>query len=411
MTSNTRALAAVAAVAIGASVACTAPARQAPRTAPPGIPPRSAAASAVSNHPWRPVHKGGVSLSNGVYTRDDDDLVVDTPLPIVLRRTYNSGDRFPRRFGLDTSHAGEWWLRGDSDPRVPWAELILSTGSRIRFARISPGDTRDGAVLRHDSTPTEFNGALLSWTGSRWEMRFRDGSAAWFKSCEKAAEVCSLVERADGDGHRIEYVRDQSGTLLRMESEGQSIAFDYDESRRIVRAYDTSQRAVSYVYDDRGRLVRATGTDGVVRRYDYDEDNHLVGVREPGRILQNWFDEAGRLVKQVVKDSEQDDHPYVATVRYVVEGGTVVESDFDEGDGLIIERYNTQHYVVSETLDADGPAPIVFAYHLDPVSNWSIGTTMSCVGPAGPVTQMTPIEPGDNGAKDALVRESCTRHR
>jgi hypothetical protein len=38
--------------------------------------------------------------------------------------------------------------------------------------------------------------------GSRWEMRFRDGSAAWFKSCEKPAEVCSLVERADGDGRR-----------------------------------------------------------------------------------------------------------------------------------------------------------------------------------------------------------------
>ena len=66
MTSNTRALAAVAAVAISASMACTTPARQAPRTAPPGIPPRSAGASAVSNHPWRPVHKGGVSLSNGV---------------------------------------------------------------------------------------------------------------------------------------------------------------------------------------------------------------------------------------------------------------------------------------------------------------------------------------------------------
>ena len=48
-----------------------------------------------------------------------------------------------------------------------------------------------------------------------------------------------------------------------------------------------------------------------------------------------------------------------------MEGGTVVESDFDEGDGLIIERYNTHHYVVSETLDADGRVPIVFAYNLD----------------------------------------------
>jgi YD repeat-containing protein len=299
------------------------------------------------------------------------------------------------------------WIRGDSDPRIPWGELILATGARIRFVRISSGDTQDGAVLRHDGTPTEFYGALLSWTGSRWEMRFRDGSLWSFLDCQKDKGVCSLVERSDPDGHRIEYVRDPSGTLLRMESEGHSIAFDYDDHKRIVRAYDTSQRAVSYVYDDRGRLVRATGTDGIVRSYAYDEGNHLVGVREPGRILQNWFDEAGRWVKQVMKDSEQDDHPYVATVRYLVEGDSIVETDFDDGDGLLVERYNARHYVVSETRDADGPAPIVFTYHLDPVSNVSIGLTMSCVGPAGPVTRTAPIASTDDGAKEALFRQNC----
>ena len=31
---------------------------------------------------------------------------------------------------------------------------------------------------------------------------------------KKAPEVCSLVERADGDGHRIEYVRDLVGHAL-----------------------------------------------------------------------------------------------------------------------------------------------------------------------------------------------------
>ena len=84
----------------------------------------------------------------------------------------------------------------------------LNSSSRpaggIRFERISPGGTQDGAVLRHDSTPTEFNGALLSWTGVRWEMRLRDGSHLSFRDCEKDKEVCSLVERRDQDGHRIE---------------------------------------------------------------------------------------------------------------------------------------------------------------------------------------------------------------
>jgi len=82
-------------------------------------------------------------------------------------------------------------------------------------------------------------------------------------------------------------------------------------------------------------------------------------------------------VKQVVKDSEQDDDPYVATARYVVESGSIVESDFNDGDSLTIKRYNPHHYIVSETLDADGQAPIVFAYNVDPVSNVSTGVKMS----------------------------------
>ena len=191
-----------------------------------------------------------------------------------------------------------------------------------------------------------------------------------------------------------------------MESEGQSIAFDYDDQKRIVRASDTLQHAVSYAYDDQGRLAGATGSDGIVRSYDYDEGNHLIGIREPGRILQNSFDEAGRWVKQVIRDSEQDHRPYVATVRYVVEGQSIVESDFDEGDGLIVERYNARHYVVSETRDADGQAPIAFAFNLDPVSNASIDLTMSCVGPSGPVTRTAPIASSDDaGERSAVATE------
>jgi YD repeat-containing protein len=412
MKSTSRVLIAVTVAAISGSVACTT-ATTATRHMRPDPPDeklvRSVEASAVAHQPWRPLHKGGSDLSTGVYIRDDDDLIVNTPFPIVLRRTYNSGDGFSRQFGQDATHAGEWWLFGDGNPRIPWADLILPTGGRIHFVRISPGNTQVGAVLRHDSTPTEFNGALLSWTGSLWEMRFRDGSTASFLDCQTDKEVCSLVERRDPDGHRIEYVRDRSGRLLRMESEGQSIAFDYDDHKRIIRAYDTSQREVSYTYDDRGRLVRVTGTERIVREYDYDERSLLVGVREPGRILQNWFDEAGRWVKQVVKRSEHDEDPYVATARYVVKGDLIIESDFDAGDGLLVERYNTDHYVISETLDADGPAPIVFAYNLDPVTNVSKGGTMSCVGPSGPVTRTAQIAAKDNGAKEALMHESCLR--
>jgi hypothetical protein len=114
----------------------------------------------------------------------------------------------------------------------------------------------------------------------------------------------------------------------------------------------------------------------------------------------------------VVKGSEDDAETYVATVRYVIEGGSIVESDFDEGGGLEVSRYNSRHYTVSETLDADGPAPIVFTYNLDPVSNASNGATMSCLGPSGPMTRAVQVAAVDaDGAKDTLIRESCLPRR
>src|SRR5437762_11446906 len=98
-------------VALVALMACTIRNPQPSTARPPSVQPAN-----VPHAAWRPLHKGGVDLSTGVYVREDDDLVVDTPLPIVLRRTYNSLDGHPRQFGADTTHPGEWWIHGNSDP-------------------------------------------------------------------------------------------------------------------------------------------------------------------------------------------------------------------------------------------------------------------------------------------------------
>ncbi len=389
-------------VVCSALAACSATNRSAPA-------PTAMAVRRNVPHPhWQPKHKGGADLSTGVYVREDDDLVVDTPFPIVLRRTYNSLDGHPRQFGADTTHPGEWWIYGDGDPSVPWGDLILADGGRIHFVRTSPGRTREGAILRHDATPTEFNGALLVWTGSLWEMRFVDGSTASFLDCRGKRTACSLVERHDPDGHRIAYVRDPAGTLLRMEAEGQAITFDYDDHKRIVRARDTLGRDMKYTYDDRGRLVRAAGSDDVIRTYEYNDQDKMTAVREPGRILTNSYDENGRWTGQVVKASETDDDPYVASARYVVENGSIVRSDFDEGASVAVVHYNPQHYILSETFDAHSASPIAFVYDRDPVSNAVREVTLSCAGPSGMVIRPVPLSSANDDAGKAMaVRENC----
>jgi YD repeat-containing protein len=392
-----------------ATVACSSGAGRRPAASPTAgarlqpAPPATRAAA-------RPLHRGHLDISTGLYNREDEDLVVPTPLPMVLRRTYLSGDRQSRHFGVGTTHPGEWYLYGDNDPGVPWGDLILADGGRIHFTRISSGTSQADAVLRHEGTPTEFDRAQLQWDGTHWVMQLRDGGRARFLDCQREHEVCSLVERSDAHGNRIVYVRDAAGRLTRMESAGQSINFDYDERGRIAGAYDSSQNAVAYKYDGLGRLVRATASDGTVRDYAYNDRDEMTQVREPGRVVANWFDESGRLAEQVVNVSGVDD-PYVMTFAYGVAGTSVVKTDVGEDDGTRSSyRFNGSHYVVSETLDADGPAPVILTYHNEESTNSASEVTLSCRGRTGPVSRTMPLGARlEDPARDALIRAECVQ--
>jgi YD repeat-containing protein len=237
-------------------------------------------------------------------------------------------------------------------------------------------------------------------------MRLRDGSTASFFDCHAQTRPCSLVERRDRDGHTIAFARDASGLLLKMESEGKSIAFDYDDRKRIVRAYDTAKNEVIYKYDDDGRLIRATTSDGTVRKYEYDSRNYLIRIEEPTRVIENRFDESGRWIHQVVKFPGDDPDPYIADAQYVVENGAVVESRFDDGAGLKVDRYNSQHYMISETLFADSATPVTFRYSLDS-SNASKAATLSCTGSTGPIAREVLLPARDDEAKFEAVRANC----
>jgi len=351
-----------------------------------------------------------------LYIREDDDLVVTAPMPIVLRRTYLSGDRRSRQFGVGTTHPGEWYLHGDGDPRVSWAELILENGARIHFDRISSGDSQANAVLWHDSTPTEFNGSYLGWDGTQWALRFRDGALAFFQDCQGPTDRCSLLDQWDSKGNHLTYTRDAAGRLVKMESGNQSITLDYDDHRRIVAAHDTQGRSVTYGYDEGGRLTRTTGWDRIVRAYAYNSKDELIGVQEPGRAIENAFDESGRLANQIVRWPDGDE-PYTASLTYVVEGGAVVQTDFTENGFRTRYRFNKHHYILSSTVDVGEPSQVTVNYNRNETTSFSSDVTISCAGPEGAVTRTTPLPAGlspllEDPIQEELIRQQCvTRDR
>jgi hypothetical protein len=149
-----------------------------------------------------PLHKGAVDLATGLYTREDEDLVVSGTPPLVFRRTYLSRDRVSRHFGVGTTHNGELYLRGDG-VLFQWVELILATGTRIRFERTSWGISFFNAVYEHNTSAGGWLHARLGWVGDSWALRRTDGVVMRFQACGPGlAPICSIVEERDADGAR-----------------------------------------------------------------------------------------------------------------------------------------------------------------------------------------------------------------
>jgi YD repeat-containing protein len=340
---------------------------------------------------YEPLHKGGIDPSTGLYTREDEDIVVFDTLPLVLRRTYLAGDRVSRQFGVGGTHPGDWYLIGDG-ATYQWAELILSTGGRIHFDRTSPSTSGVDPVFEHRSTPTEFFGSQLRRDPAGWALRFTDGRVAVFKRCPPGtSEVCSIMQMRDANGHRIDYLRDGSGLLRKMQGDTHSIAFEYDAARRIVVARDSLEHVVRYTYDAGGHLVRVLTSDGNVRAYTYGARGEMLTIDEPGWRIENEYDGAGRVVRQTTRFPGDDD-PAVISLAYTVRDGSVVHTHIVEYDGTHTRQsYNRHHYLLAEIFDADGFDPISVSYDRNETTNLTSAVSIQCRGASGPVALTVPI--------------------
>lgn len=354
---------------------------------------------------YEPLHQGHVDVSTGLYIREDEDFVLTETPGFIWRRTYLSGDHVLRQFGIGATHNAEWYLIGDP-AQFRWAELILEDGGRIHFDRLTPGSSYQNAVFGHNGTPTSFYGAMLGWVGFAWALRVRDGSVLTFQACDAdSTSVCSLVQIRDSDGHRVSFNRNSSGRVQRVDTGRQYLAFEYDERQRVVKVSDNQQRVVSYAYDAAGRLIRAT-SGKVVRSYEYDAEDHLTTVDEPGRRIENRYDNGGRLIHQTVHRVDRPD--YVEAFAYTVQGDDVIGTDVTEDNETRTRyRFNPRRYVISESYEASGRAPVTVLF--DRGSGEFVQTlTVKCMKYGRPVTETLTVRSGDvEGTKAQLIEDNC----
>ena len=368
---------------------------------------------------YRPLHKGRVDISTGLYVREDEDVIMRRTPPFRLTRTYLSGDHVSRQFGVGTTNNAEWYLIPGDAARFQWADLILADGGRIRFDRTSRETSYEGAPFLHTTTPTAFYGAQLGWTGRNWVMRFSDGGLATFQGCSAIGNsVCSLIELRDDDGHTLRFRRDRTGRLTAIESPSERATFEYDSDNRIIAVNGDDSARVDYSYDSRGRLIRVHSAAGVTREYTYGPRNEMLTIREPGWFIENTYDNDLRVIRQstLLDASEGRNAPeeWLISMAYTIVDNAVIQTDVTEYDRThTVHRFNSRHYPEFEIRDATGANPVLLSIDRDPSGQFVSGLTVRCTVNGRRVTRSESKIDGvsEEQIKETLIAEACLTPR
>lgn len=310
-----------------------------------------------------------VDCYTGLFLLQRTDLSLPGAIPISVTRTYRPRDTVSRAFGIGVNHLYDIFTIGDTWPYT-YQELILPDGGRVRFERTSPGTSFGDAVYEHTSSPTEFQGAVISYTGGRWRLRMKNGVEMYFADCEgcTSSRAAALLEYRDRWSNRITLQRDSNRNLTRIGTpDGRTIDLTYDASNRVIEARDNSDRVVTYQYDASGRLWKVTDPEGGVEEYDYDTSNRMTSVKKPNgtTMVTNVYDANGRVTRQTLADGGVYQFAYTLDT-----SGRVTQTDITDPRGNVRRiAFNAHGYVTSETFALGKPEQQTTTFERDAATN------------------------------------------
>jgi YD repeat-containing protein len=287
-----------------------------------------------------PIDEFQVDLHLGIFVLRQTDLFVSDVMPLALTRTYRGWDydESEREFGAGANHPYDICPTMTRFPYT-YMDLVLEDSRQIHFPRVSKGTGYADAVFRHADTSSEFYGAQMAWNGNGWTLDFRDGRRLLFPEAYYAKTFAqgAPFEMQDGEGHRIQFKRDEQRRLRQLTApSGYTITFKYDEADRIVEAIDDAGNLRKYSYDLTGHLKSVSDASNLIYRFEYAPLLHLAGY-DP-YLMTAIFDRRGLLLRNIYNDSD---------------GGRVSEQRLANGD---VYRY-AYVFVKEEIVETivDGP--------------------------------------------------------
>jgi RHS repeat-associated protein len=310
-----------------------------------------------------------VDLSTGLFVFNKTDLALPDTLPISISRTYRPQDNVSRAFGIGSTHAYEMFLWSINNYQE--TDLILPDGGRIHYVRISPGTSWGDAIYENTTTPGVFHKSRISWNGSGWDLKLKDGSVYVFP------EFQPLQSIRDRYGNRLTITRSNGAITQITSPNGRWVQFTYDGSSRITQVKDNIGRTVNYVYDASGRLWKVTDPKNGVTEYTYDTSNRMRTIKDARQIvyLTNEYDANGRVFRQTQADTSTFQFTYTTDA-----GGKITQTDVTDPRGKIRRvTFNASGYTSTDTAAFGLPEQQTTTYVRDPATN----KILSIIDPAG----------------------------
>jgi YD repeat-containing protein len=283
-----------------------------------------------------------VDLWTGLFVLEKTDLFLPDVVPIRLTRTYRPGDTVSRAFGIGSAHDYEIFLTGALFS-FSFVDLILPDGGRVHYDRVSSGTGFTDAVFEHTSTPSLFYKSRISWNGSGWDLRLKNGTVYVF-----GRHSGLLLGITDRFGNKISISRTigENGDITQITSPNDRwVQFTYD-TNRITRVTDHTGRSVNYTYDASGRLSTVTDPNGGITRYTYDASHRMLTLQDPRDIvfLTNEYDANGRVKKQTQADNTTFQFSYTTDAN-----GKVIQTDVTDTRGATRRvTFNSNGYPLSD---------------------------------------------------------------
>ncbi|MBM7861010.1 DNRLRE domain-containing protein [Lentzea nigeriaca] len=297
-----------------------------------------------------------VDPSTGLLVDETVDMVVDDIAPIEIKRTYQQGDPDIRTFGVGTSF--NYGL-------YPWSpgvigqfdfqefDLVQADGSKIHYRRTSPGKDYAGAVFKADPTPTKFDGSVVRWIDSGWDVLLRDGSVMTIGEEAPLQQIrdkygnTTTLTRATAPPGTDGKVRANGPVTQITSPSGRWVKFTYDTANppRVRSIEDNIGRRVSYTYDATGHLETVTDIRGGTTRYTWENGllKTITDAREI-RFLLNEYDAKGRVKQQTAADGG------LTKFEYVESGDAIVETKVtDARDHVRRFTFNDRGSVLTDT--------------------------------------------------------------